>query len=314
VRPARIAALLLAGSALCSYAQSVPPWSKGANDPATRHGYVFHVDDVDNMPDLHGNPVDARLVLFIGGNQFFVLPQLIDAFVQQHPELKGHIFYETLPPGILRRQIAAKDTITLGNFTLRIKPDVFEAGARALTDMEKAGQIESVVQYATNDLEIMVHAGNPMHIHTLADLERPGLRLSMPNPQWEGVAAQIAASLRKAGGEALETAVYRDKVRNGTTRLTEIHHRQTPMRIMSGAADAGVTWASEVRFQQSIGNPIEGVAIPKAQNSTAIYAGGIPKNSTHREMAATWLHFLKSEPAQRIYRQYGFKSLPQRSE
>ncbi|HEX4029528.1 MAG TPA: substrate-binding domain-containing protein [Terracidiphilus sp.] len=311
MRLARIVALVLGGCALCSHAQSVPPWSKGANDPATDRGYVFHVDDVDNMPDLHGNPANAQLVLFIGGNQFFVLPQLIYAFVHQHPELKGHIFYETLPPGILRRQIAANDTITLGNLTLKIKPDVFEAGAHALTDMEKSGQIEDVVQYATNNLEIMVHAGNPKRIYTLADLARPGLRLSMPNPQWEGVAAQIADSLRKAGGEALNTAVYRDKVKNGTTRLTEIHHRQTPMRIMNGSADAGVTWASEVRFQQSIGNPIEGVAIPDAQNTTAIYAGGILKDSAHKRMAAAWLHFLKSEPAQDIYRQYGFNSPPQ---
>jgi hypothetical protein len=27
------------------------PWSKGANDPATYRGYVFHVADVDNVPD-----------------------------------------------------------------------------------------------------------------------------------------------------------------------------------------------------------------------------------------------------------------------
>lgn len=55
------------------FAQAPPPWSKGANDPATQKGYVFHVSDVDNVPDLHGNPFDAKLVMFIGGNQFFVL-------------------------------------------------------------------------------------------------------------------------------------------------------------------------------------------------------------------------------------------------
>jgi hypothetical protein len=26
--------------------------------------------DVDNVPDLHGNPTEAKLVIFIGGNQF----------------------------------------------------------------------------------------------------------------------------------------------------------------------------------------------------------------------------------------------------
>jgi hypothetical protein len=29
---------------------------------------VFQVPDVDNIPDLHGNPAGADLVLLIGGN------------------------------------------------------------------------------------------------------------------------------------------------------------------------------------------------------------------------------------------------------
>lgn len=300
--------LLVAASTLAS-AQQMPPWSRGANDPAAQ-GYVFHVPDVDNVPDLHGNPCNARLVLFIGGNQFFVLPKLIAAFEQQHPELKGHIYYETLPPGILRRQIAADNTLTLGNLTLRVQPDVYEAGLRAVRQMQSAGQLHGVVAYATNDLAIMVAKGNPSGIHSLNDLARPAIRLSMPNPEWEGVANQIAASLRKAGGESLYHSVYQAKVKSGQTILTEIHHRQTPMRIMSHQVDAGVTWASEVRFQESIGNPIQGIAIPSGHNVTAIYAGGIMKNAPHPQIAAAWLAFLKSPQAQAIYHQYGFRSLP----
>jgi ABC-type molybdate transport system substrate-binding protein len=304
--------LALAGTALAS-SQAVPPWSKGMNDPAAQKGYVFHVADVDNVPDLHGNPADAKLVIFIGGNQFFVLPQLIAAFEQQHPELSGHIFYETLPPGILRKQIAADDAITLGNLTIQVKPDIYEAGARVLQEMEQHGQVKGVVPYATNDLAIMIPAGNPKGIQSLKDLGRPDIRLSMPNPQWEGVANQISDSLRKAGGEGLYQAVYQDKVKNGKSVLTEIHHRQTPMRIMSGRADAGVTWASEVRFQQSIGNPIQGVAIPADQNTTATYAGGVMSDAPHPEIAAQWLAFLKTPAAQTIYHQYGFHSVPDTS-
>jgi hypothetical protein len=151
--------LVIARTAL-AVAQSAPPWSKEANDPAARKGYVFRVSDVDNVPDLHRNPSDAKLVIFIGGNQFFVPPQLITAFEHHHPELKGHIFYETLPPGILRKQIAADDALTLGNLTIQVRPDVYEAGARGLREMEQHGQVKGVV-HATNDLEIMVPAGNP---------------------------------------------------------------------------------------------------------------------------------------------------------
>ncbi len=295
--------------AAAALAQAAPPWSAGHNDPASAKGYVFPVDSIDNMPDLHGNPADAKLVLFIGGNQFFVLPRLIAGFEAEHPELRGHIFYETLPPGILRRQMANDNTLTLGNLTLQVTPDVYEAGARVVDEMARQGQVEQSVRYATNDLAIMVAAGNPKHIAGLKDLGQPGIRLSMPNPEWEGVSRQIAAALRKAGGETLYQSVYVSKVADGTTYLTHVHHRQTPMRIMQGESDAGVTWASEVRFQEMIHNPIVGVAIPAEQNSTAIYAAGVLRNAPHAAAARAWVQYLPSPQAQKIYRDYGFQSV-----
>jgi len=167
------------------FSQSTPPWSKGKNDPALDHGWVFQVSDIDNVPDLHGHPEDAKLVLFIGGNEFFVLPELVAAFEKHHADLHGRIFYETLPPGILRKQMASNNTLTLGNFTLRIQPDVYEAGAGILDDMEKQNLVGKPVRYATNDLAIMVAASNPKQIRSLRDLDRADVRLSMPNPEWE---------------------------------------------------------------------------------------------------------------------------------
>ena len=292
---------------LCALAQTAPPWSAGANDPASTKGVVFHVDDVDNIPDLHGNPQDAKLVLFIGGNQFFVLPRLIAGFEKQHPELAGHIFYETLPPGILLKQMQQDNTITLGNLTLHVVPDVYEAGARVLGELHQQGILDNVESYATNNLEIMVAAGNPKHITGLKDLAAPTLRLAMPNPETEGVARQVSDSLRKAGGQSLVDSVYTQKVHVDTTSLTQIHHRQTPMRIVQGKADAGVVWASEVRFQQKIGNPISGVAIPDEVNTTAIYAAGVVHKAPHPEAAASWITYLESDEAQAAYAEFGFK-------
>lgn len=288
-------------------AQTTPPWSKGANDPAAEKGFVFHVDEVDNVPDLHGNPQDAKLVLFIGGNQFFVLPRLIAGFEKQHPELAGQIFYETLPPGILRKQMAQDNTLTLGNLTLHVVPDVYEAGARVLDEMQKQGAVEQATRYATNNLEIMVAAGNPKHISSLKDLAAPAVRLSMPNPETEGVARQVQDSLRKAGGDALVHTVYEEKVKSGSTFLTQIHHRQTPMRVMEGKSDAGVVWASEVRFQQKTGNAIVGVPIPEAQNTTAIYAAGVLPKAPHHAAAVAWVAYLLSPEAQAAYAEFGFK-------
>ena len=49
---------------------------EGANDPAMSESCEFLAPDIDNVPDLHGNPADAELELFIGGNQ----QQLIAGF------------------------------------------------------------------------------------------------------------------------------------------------------------------------------------------------------------------------------------------
>jgi hypothetical protein len=107
----------------------------------------------------------------------------------------------------------------------------------------------------------------------------------MPNPEFEGIARQIEASLKKAGGDALETTIYKTKVADGSTVLTQIHHRQTPLFLMQGRAQAGVTWQSEALFQEQIGNPIAHVDIPPTQNATAIYAGAEVKGAAHLEAA-----------------------------
>ncbi len=286
--------------------RAYPPWSGGRNNPAGNKGYVFEVPEVDNVPDLHGNPGGAGLVLFIAGNQFMVLPKLVEAFEAEHSELKGKIYYETLPPGILLHQMENQNTLTIGNLTLTVQPDVFEAGARRVAALETQGKVCNVVRYATNDLAIMVRKGNPKHIRSLRDLGRPDVRVSMPNPEWEGVARLIEQSIRKAGGDSLVRQIMVAKRQQGTTFLTHIHHRQTPMRIVQGLSDAGVTWQSEVKFQESIGNPISGVEIPARDNATGIYAAGVLADAPHRKAAEEWVKFLKSTKAQSIYRSYGF--------
>lgn len=301
--------LLILLSSMAGSAQVMPPWSKGANNPALEKGQILGADDVDNVPDLHGDPVGAELVLFVGGNQFFVMPKLIAGFEREHPELKGRIFYETIPPGILKKQMEQGGALTLGNLTLHVFPDVYEAGGRVLEEMERAGQVDHVNRYTTNTLEIMVARGNPKKVKGLSDLGNATLHLSMPNAQTEGVARQVAESLKKAGGEELADTVYKSKVADGTSYLTQIHHRQTPMRIMQGKSDAGVVWASEVRFQEKINNPLEGVVIPEQHNIVAVYAAGVVKNAPHRKAAEAWVKYLSSPAAQNAYKAFGFKPI-----
>ena len=285
-----------------------PPWQHGENNDATQRGLSFTVPQVDDLADFHGNLSDPKLVLYVGGNYFFAMAPLVAAFEQEHPEFKGRIYWETIPPGLLVKQIEAGGTITSGNMTWTAKPDAYLAGLKKVRDLVDQGLLTGpVVPYATNALTIMVPAENPGHVKGLSDLARPDLRVVMPNPEFEGVARQIEASLKKAGGEALATSVYKTKVADGRSILTHIHHRQSPLFLMQGRAQAGVTWQSEARFQEQIGNPITHVDIPSAQNTTAVYAGAVVKGAAHPDAARLWLSFINSPTALSIFERYGFK-------
>jgi ABC-type molybdate transport system substrate-binding protein len=284
-----------------------PPWQNGGNNPSADKGLEFTVKEADNLADFHGDLTNARLVLYVGGNYFFAMAPLVAAFEARHPELKGQIYYETIPPGLLVRQIKAGGRITVGNMTWTAKPDAYFSGLMAVNRLIEAGDLLGPPTiYATNQLAIMVPKGNPAGIRSLADLARPGLTLAMPNPEFEGVARQIKASLAKAGGDDLVKAVYETKVADGTTLLTRMHHRQTPVWLMQGRAQAGVTWRSETLFQEQVGLPTERIDIPDEQNATGIYAGAVVKDAAHPAEAKLWLDFLMGDDARAVFARYGF--------
>ena len=286
-----------------------PPWQHGRNNDAGKRGLEFTVPEVDDLADFHGDITAPKLVLYVGGNYFFAMAPLVAEFEREHPDYTGRLYWETIPPGLLVRQIEAGGTITSGNMTWTAKPDVYFAGLKKIDQLVGSGMLAGpAVPYVTNVLTIMVPRDNPAHVTSLADLGRPGVRLAMPNPEFEGIARQIEAALRKAGGEALATAVYKTKVADGSTVLTHIHHRQTPLFLMQGRADAGVTWQSEAMFQEQAGHPITHVDIPAGQNSTAIYAGAMVKGAPHPEAARLWLSYIHSPPALAIFERYGFKA------
>jgi molybdate transport system substrate-binding protein len=285
-----------------------PPWPHAADADAAGLGLRFTVAPVDVLADFHGNLDRAELVLYVSGNYFFAMAGLVEAFGKAYPEYRGRVYFETLPPGLLLKQMEAGGTITSGDMTWTAKPDVFMAELAASNDLVRSGKLVApVVAFATNNLTIMVPAGNPARVAGLADLGRDGLALAMPNPQFEGVARQIRASLVRAGGEALAESVYGVKVRSGETVLTRIHHRQTPLYLMQHLVEAGVTWKSEAIFQEEIGNPIGHVEIAAEHNTLAVYSAAMVPEAPHPAAARAWLDFIGSDAAFKVLAHYDFK-------
>jgi ABC-type molybdate transport system substrate-binding protein len=284
-----------------------PPWQHGRNNDALMRGLEFTVPEVDDLADFHGDVGDPKLVIYVGGNTFFAMAPLVTEFEREQPAYRGRLYWETIPPGLLVKQMEAGGTVTSGNMTWTARPDVFLASLAKVQGLVASGRLAApAVGYATNRLTIMVPAGNPAHVAGLADLGRKDVRLAMPNPAFEGIVRQIEASLDKAGGPALADAVYKTKVADGSTMLTHIHHRQTPLFLMQGLADAGVTWKSEAVFQEQARHRIADVDIPAGQNSTAVYGGAAVEGAAHADAARLWLDFVRSKPALAILEGYGF--------
>lgn len=276
-----------------------PPWN---TPPESKLN--FTVPGIDNVPDLFGDITDPQLVVFFAGNQFMCIDDLIAAFKKEYPQYK-RIFAETLPPGILASQIK-EGSLVVGNMRIELKPDVYTAGKSRIAQTPE--WFINTEGYAKNKLAIIVQKGNPKNITGLKDLARNDVRVSMPNPEWEGIGRRIEEAYIKAGGEHLKNTIMTDKVKDSSTFLTYIHHRQSPMRILYDQSDAAPVWFSEGYYQKMIGHPVEMIEIPASENIEAQYVAGRLKDAPHPQAANDFMKFLVSKTAKDVYRKYGFKT------
>jgi len=263
------------------------------------------VPPMDAVVDLHGDPVAAELVLFMNGNQFMVMDEFVGAFQAANPWVR-EVFYETIPPGKVIEQVR-NGALQMGELRLSVRPDLVAAGPRLLQPLYDEGLIGEPVAYATNDLAILVAAGNPLDIRGLADLAKPDVRVAMPNLRDEGVAELIAQAMEKAGGSQLRQTVLEDKVAVGTTRWTQIHHRESAMWLAAGDVDACPLWSTEARYHcVDLGAAMETVSIPAEHNMIGHYAIAVVRDCPHPEAARAYVEFLRGPQGSKLYARFGF--------
>ncbi len=251
----------------------------------------------------------ADLVLFVAGNQFMVMDELVCAFQEEHPEVEK-IFYETLPPGLELKQILAGGAV-FRNKVIDVCPDVYASVTeKAMERLQQAGFIskEDYFLYLHNRIALMVQKGNPLEISSVSDLGREEVRISQPNPEYEDIACYIIDMYRQAGGEPLVERIMEEKRAEGTAILTIVHHRETPLRITKGTVDVGPVWATEISHAQQVGLAVEAVEPGEDldQRDRINYYVCRLKNAIHPENAGKFLDFISSPCAQGIYEAHGF--------
>ena len=257
------------------------------------------------------NSYTADLVMYLAGNQFMVMQELISDFQTKNPDIES-VYVETIPPGqILKGQLMKQGEID-GKPTA-MNPDIFASvNIGHLKKLHGKELMNEYMIYIHNKLELMVAEGNPKEINGPEDLARDDLVQSHPNPLTEGIFKFYGSEMLK------DLGIYEKVTANaeckacwaieGKTWFTARHHRETPDRIEKSEADVGIVWTTEVVHAKAEGRPIDGVAIaaPLNKQGKVNYAIGIMTNGRNADNAARYMAYLGTDAAQSIYEKYGF--------
>lgn len=267
--------------------------------PATRKDDLHNLDIMDS----------ADLILFMAGNQFMVMKELISAFQSKHGEIK-RIFYETLPPGLELEQIKKGGALFKGKY-ITGSPDIYTSVTEdAMEELRSLNLINNYHVYLHNRIVLLTPPGNPAKIKSVEDLARDEIRISQPGAM-EDITKYIIDMYEMAGGKKLVHRIMEEKRAEGTTILTIVHHRETPLRLKKGTVDVGPVWATEAVYANSQGLDFEVIEPGERldQRNRVNYYITRLNNAPHPENAEKFISFILSEEAQNIYKKYGFVPL-----
>ena len=251
----------------------------------------------------------AGLLLWLAGNQYFAMDDVVGAFEKQNPAISVGLI--TLPPGLLLQAIQAggwiyKDQEYPG------RPDIYASvNLGHLRELKASGMMDGYMVYMHNELQIMVAKGNPKKISGVHDLARSDVRTSMPNPVNEGIMQFYIRRVLEQHGIWQTISGGKECVHCQTTAnnwFTAVHHRETPDRIVANQSDAGIVWKTEVLAALGRGDQVEAVALADGDSlrTEVSYVVGMLTGSKHREAAEAFLNFLRSAEGQDAYAKFGF--------
>lgn len=276
------------------------------------HGHDYRTFHQNGQIDygVISDSYSADLVMYLAGNQFMVMEELIQDFLSRNKQVNT-VYVETIPPGqILKGQILKQGEIN-GEKTAQ-NPDLYASvNLGHLKKLKSEQLMQDYMVYTHNKLELMVAKGNPKNIKGAEDLGRDDLLQSHPNPLTEGIFKFYGSQMLKDLG--LYEKVTADKKCKSCwatekTWFTSRHHRETPHRIENNKADVGIVWTTEVKHAQAENRAVEGVPIaaPYNMEHKVGYAIGVLSSGRNQANAKTYLEYLATDSAQDIYAKYGF--------
>ena len=293
------------------------PWPAELPKALIPGASVYISEKSNQVLDFHGSNQDPDLVLFMAGNQYRVLPDLVQAFREwirarrEYRELKvDRIFYATTPPGRLIDAMEAGQLV-LGNFWIDVRPDklwpdVFMTGPRQQRRLRAAKYVEGWSVYARNrGVVLLVRAGNPKNIRGISDLMRSDVRVALSSPAREPASFEsYSHTLRAQGGPQLPDLLLK---KTSTISPIAVHHRENPQFIYDGAADVALMYYHFGDYLKSrMPEYFDYVTLPVEGNFRDELAISTIRNAPHKDAAGAWTDFIRSDAAAVVYSRHGF--------
>ena len=166
----------------------------------------------------------------------------------------------------------------------------------------------------TNSLVVFaVRPGNPKRIRAWSDLVKPGVQVVSANPFTSGAAKWtiLAAygAQRKTGKTDRQGQAY-VKALLGNVVVQAKSGRDATNAFLSGKGDVLLTYENEALLSRTHGQELR-FTIP--QQSMLIEAPiAVLRDSENRRKANQFIEFAKSDPAQRIWAEWGFRPVSKR--
>ncbi len=248
------------------------------------------------------------LNIWLAGNQFFAMEEVVHAFQRQHKEAVGVITM----PAVKVMNAVLKGGWVYNNKDYVMSPDTFGVLDKdSMKKLKAAGKCKDYLTYMHNRLVLMVAKDNPKHIQGIADLGRPDLQIMLPNPVNEGIMKFYAKKVlqqndlwdKLSGGKECQACYGSPNV-----YFTVVHHRESPEGISAGKVDVGIVWATEYQNAVREDMPVSVVNLPEKdslKDEVNYFAGNVP-GAPHTRTAVEYLKFLGTQEAQNAYAKFGF--------
>jgi molybdate transport system substrate-binding protein len=175
--------------------------------------------------------------------------------------------------------------------------DVFASANVGLPwQLHRKGLVSRPVVFTANKLVIVIAHGNPLHLHSVYDLERKGLKIVM---------AAAGVPVGDYTRVVLKRLGLSDLVDKAVAQETDV--REVLSQVALGQADAGFVYATDAR---TVKGKVGVIGLPKSAQPRVLYAAAAVKSSKHLQAAKAWVRRLLTRRAQEKLRAAGFLPVP----